>query len=189
MVRRSYHQYNNEYRADAVTFQASRRTLRQLGILILAVVFHEQPSQSRVSLVHGASDIRDLIIDFEYLDEDHPGYQSRPYRYSYYPHDTDRHPWWLAPGGVRAEDLPCFLLEARDDNASDQAWASRDLVRLCGSDRALVQLSELLLDAGRAENTVVQYDLEGEGGFRGVGIHSAEAHFVLPGSIAWDDLL
>jgi hypothetical protein len=163
--------------------------LRQLGLLVLAVLFHEQPARAHVDLAQGVSDITEFIVDYEYLDESYPGYQSHPYRYSYYPHDTERHPWWLTPGGVQADDLPCFLLEARDQHAGDHAWASRDLVRLCGSDLALARLAALLLDAGRPENPVVQYDLEDEGGFRGVGIHSAEAFFVLPGSLAWDDRL
>jgi len=69
------------------------------------------------------------------------------------------------------------------------SWASRDLVRLCGSDRALVRLAELLLNAGRPDNPVVEYQLEGEGGFRGVGVHSAEVQIFLPGSLGWDEIL
>ncbi len=188
-IRKARHQYNVEYLADALWFQASRRTLRQLGLLILAVLFHEQPSQTSVSLVHTASDIKDLVVEYEYLEQDYPGYQSRPYQYCYYPGDTDRHPWWRTPGGVRAEDLPRFLLEVREGRESEEAWTSRDLVRVCGSDRALALLAELLLNAGRPDNPVLDYALEGEGGFRGVGIHSAEAMFALPGSLAWDGLL
>lgn len=62
----------------------------------------------------------------------------------------------------------------------------RDLVIVCGSDRALVRLAELLLNADRPDNPVVEYQLEGEGGFRGVGIHSAEVQFFLPESLGWD---
>jgi hypothetical protein len=53
----------------------------------------------------------------------------------------------------------------------------------------MIRLAELLLDAGRPDNRVEEYELEGEGGFRGVGLHSAEAYLSLPGSGGWDGIL
>jgi len=189
IVHRRWHGYNADYRADSLWFQASRETYRQLGLLILSVLFHEQPAQVRLAVCHNRSDIRQLIVEYEYPEEDYPGYQSRPHRYCYYPGETARHPWYWTPGGVHAEDLPRFLLTAQDEDAGDETWAARDQVIVCGSDRALVRLAELLLNADRPDNPVVEYQLEGEGGFRGVGIHSAEVQFFLPESLGWDGTL
>ena len=66
---------------------------------------------------------------------------------------------------------------------------NRDTVIGFGNDKASVRLAELLLNAGLPQSQVVEYQLEDEGGFRGVGIHSAEATFYLPGSLGWDGLL
>ena len=112
----------------------------------------------------------------------------RPQR-RYYPGETDKHPWFLTPGGVRVEDLPRFLLPADEQRVGDDRWVSRDEVHLCGSDMALAHLAELLLKAGRPDNPVLEYELEGEGGFRGVGIHSAEVWFFLPGSLGYTEIL
>jgi hypothetical protein len=43
----------------------------------------------------------------------------------------------------------------------------------------------MLLNFGSPENDIKEVVLEGEGGFRGVGIYSSEASFYLPGSLAW----
>jgi hypothetical protein len=177
------------YRADSLQFQAIWETYRHLGLLILAVVFHKQPAQARLNLSHPASDIKQLVVEYEYPPDYYPAYQTRPYRFRYAPDETDRHPWYLTPGGVRVEDLPSFGLTTAGMIYDEASMALRDLVWVWGSDRALVNLAELLLNAGRPNNPVLGYNLEGEGGFRGVGIHSAEVTFWLPGSLGWDGIL
>ena len=52
-----------------------------------------------------------------------------------------------------------------------------------------VLFAELLLNVGRPDNLIDEYQPEGEGGFRGVGEHSAEVQLYLPGSLGWDDEL
>lgn len=87
------------------------------------------------------------------------------------------------------EDLPCFILTTLTDVYREEAWSQRDTVRGFGGDRAMVRTADLLLNAGRPENEVLEYKLEGPGGFRSVGVHSAEVHLFLPGSLGWDGIL
>jgi hypothetical protein len=198
VVRRGNHFYGGSdyagHQVDAVHFHADRETYRHLGLLILAVLFHEKPTQVDVKLRHPTSDIKQLVVVYEYPDALYPRYQTRPVRFRYDPWTTERHPWYSTPGGIRAEDLPSFELTTNDwvftDGVFDGAkWAVRDLVHLYGSDRGFVNLAELLLNAGRPDNPVLEYNLEDEGGFRGVGVHSAEVTFWLPGSVGWDGTL
>ncbi|MGB8646561.1 MAG: hypothetical protein WCF84_15080, partial [Anaerolineae bacterium] len=53
-------------RVDALWFQAHKRTYRELALLILSVVFQPELSRVQVELIHPASDIKHLIVEFEY---------------------------------------------------------------------------------------------------------------------------
>jgi hypothetical protein len=70
---------------------------------------------------------------------------------------------------------------------SEGDWANRDTVMGFGNDDVSVRLADLLLNFGSPQNEINEVVLEGEGGFRGVGVHSAEAAFYLPGSLAWPE--
>jgi hypothetical protein len=115
-----------------------------------------------------------------------PGYNTRPYVFSYWREATSRHPSWFATGDPST--LPCFYFTNRENcvGPTDQDWAARDTVRGFGSDVGTARLAGLLLNAGQADNPEDEYVLEGDGGFRAVGYLSAEATFCLPGSFAWD---
>lgn len=188
ILTKTTHNYYPGWRVDAVWMQANRRTCRNLALLILAVVFHEMPEPVHVALTHPSSDIKHLIVEFA---EASIGYITRPHAFIYTPEDADRHPWvpwrWTQR---RPPDLPVFVLTNMTDAVyTEEGWARRDTLRGCGSDTASVLFAELLLNAGRPENPVSEYQLEGEGGFRGVGEHSAEMQIFLPGSLGWTDEL
>jgi hypothetical protein len=51
--------------------------------------------------------------------------------------------------------------------------------------RGEFRFAELLLNAGCSWNTVREYSLEGDAGYRGVAPMSAELRIFLPGSHAW----
>jgi len=185
---KSIHNYESwGFRADGVHFHADKSTYRHLGLLILAVVFHTEPGEVQVELTHRASDVKLLVVESPFKDPFGivQGYNSRPFVFSYWPQATSRFPW------VTGEDptkLPCFYLTNRENSVglSEEDRAKRDTVRGFGSDLGSTRLAELLLNASQPDNQVVEYDLEGDGGFRGVGYLSAEAKFWLPGSAAWD---
>jgi hypothetical protein len=191
ILAKTTHSYHPAWRVDAVRMQAHRRTCRQLGLLILAVVFHETPAQVHVALTHPSSSVTHLVLEYTYLDESRGGYRTRPYTFVYSPRETARHPWYGRPESWPRRDLrdlPVFALTTMDDLImTSEDWTRRDTVRGCGSDEARVLFAELLLDAGRPGNLVTEYHLEGEGGFRGVGEQSAEMSIFLPGSPGWTD--
>ncbi len=70
---------------------------------------------------------------------------------------------------------------------TDEEWNKRDTVKIFGRDTGMVLFAELLLNAALPQNDEDEYELEGEGGFRGVGINSAEVKMFLPGHIFWFD--
>ncbi len=49
----------------------------------------------------------------------------------------------------------------------------------------MVQFAELLLNLSLSQNAQDEFELEGESGFRGVGISSAEVRLILPNNLAW----
>jgi hypothetical protein len=182
------HIYHPAFHADGVHFHADKPMYRNLGLLILAVLFHAEPEEIQIELTHPASAIKLLVVESPYKGPGDigPGYNTRPYVFSYWPEATSRHPSWYPPDDP--SKLPCFYLTNRDNTVgpTDADRAQRDTVRGFGSDVGSVRLAELLLNASQPDNPVDEYVLEGDGGFRGVGYFSAEATFWLPGSVAWD---
>jgi hypothetical protein len=83
-------------------------------------------------------------------------------------------------------DLPCFYLTSVGRAViTEEDWKQRDTVIGFGRDGGSVLFAELLLNAGRLENSVNEYSLEGDAGVRGVGPMSAEVTLFLEGSIGW----
>jgi hypothetical protein len=120
IIRKGSHQYNWDFRADTLGIQARPESYRQLGLLILAVLFHEQPSRVQIDLTHPASEIRHLLVEYVYLGEHDSGYQCRPYSFRYYPGDTAKHPWYYTR--VPVADLPRFILTTLQEEYTDEAW-------------------------------------------------------------------
>jgi len=141
ILTKTTHNWHPAWRVDAVWMQAHRRTCRQLGLLILAVVFHEMPARVHMALTHPNSSIKHLVVEFAYLPEDHGGYLTRPYAFSYTPQETERHPypWYNRSWSWRLSDLPVFVLTNQEDLImTPQDWERRDTVRGCGSDAASI---------------------------------------------------
>lgn len=175
------------FRADALWFYACEQTYRQLGLLILAVVFQPDVPGVDLELTHPASDIRHLCITYEHpnLNDVPPGYTTRPYALNYYPDEAASHPW--ASRGLAPSELPCFwLTNEQEFMPTEEDWARRDTVKGFGTDTGSVRFAALLLNLGCPQNAAREYALEGDAGVRGVGTMSAEARFILPGSVAWD---
>ncbi len=181
------HEYHPAFRADVVHVHADKPTYRNLGLLILAVLFHTEPWEVQIELTHPASAIQLLVVESPYKGPDDigPGYNTRPYVFSYTPEPTSRFPWDTR---TYPSKLPCFYLTNRDNcvGPTEEDRANRDTVRGFGSDIGSARLAELFLNASQPDNPVDEYTLEGDGGFRGVGYLSAEARFWLLGSDAWD---
>lgn len=184
-ITKGSHIYHPSFKVESVAFNARKETYRNLGLLVLAAVFHSQPSEIAVKLNHSESDISNLVIEYKHLDLAVPyaGYRTKPFYFEYYPELMRKHPFDKC---IDPQHLPCFSLTNTEDfQNSDDDWKNRDTVRIFGSDAGMVRLAELLLNAALPQNEQDEYALEGEAGFRGVGIKSAEATLLLPGHIFW----
>jgi hypothetical protein len=178
--------YEYTYQVDRLNFYAHKPTYTHLGLLLLAVVFHPEPPEVIIELTHPASEVKSLIFEYEYRSLEHlpSGYHTRPYGLVYYPSETHKHPF---DKDIPPVGLPCFgLTNMKDCVITEDDYRGRDTVRGFGSDVGNVLFAELLLNAGQPENLTDEYELEGEGGFRGVGVTSAEVTLFLPGHVFWD---
>jgi len=181
------HNYNNWFETDLLWFYARKETYRYLGLLILSVVFHQEASEVKVRLNHSYSEIKRLIVEYapRSINNLTAGYHTQPFAFEYYPQLPAKHPFDRC---VSPKDLPCFdLSNSTDLNFTDEDWKQRDTVKIFGSDVGLVTFAELLLNFSVPHNEQDEIQLEGESGFRGVGISSAEVSLFLPGHLAWTE--
>ena len=186
-INKSTHTYNDSYKFDLLYFNAHKEIYRNLGLLILSAIFHPQPPEILVKLNHSESEISNLIIEYKHFDSvnPYPGYHTKPVYFEYYPALSWKHPFDKC---ISPRDLPCFSLSNMECFLnSNKDWKNRDTVRIFGSDTGMVLFAELLLNAALPQNEEDEYQLEGEGGFRGVGINSSEVTLLLPGHIFWVD--
>lgn len=178
VIKRGLHGYGHA-RFDVIHIHASRETYRQLGVLLLATVFHRD--EVELVLTHRGSAIRSLVLEPVWIMSRPSRYTVQPEAFTYWPEEKTRHP--------RMSDDP---LDMPKLNFDDDARLGGDLAAVAtkvvdeSCDRGRVLLAELLLDAGRKETVLDEYHLEGECGYRGVGPGSAEVSIWLPGSIGFD---
>ena len=187
IITKGQHGYGFDFRQDLLHFQADKETLRNLGLLILSVVFRSIPSV-RIQLTNPKSEVKNLIVSSSrdaYVIAG-LGYQVRPNRFDYWPSTAARHPWH-GHADLSPRDLPFFGLSTmrRDRVVGDALTQTRDTVYGFGRDNASVLFAKLLVDASNPDSRINQFDLESEAGFRGVAPASAEAYFHLPGSMGW----
>ncbi len=191
---KSTHIYHPSFRIDSIGFNAHKETYRHLGLLILSALFHPQIPKIFVKLNHAESDISNFVIECyrSELDRLSGGYHKKPFAFQYYPALTSKHPF---DNCIEPQNLPCFALTNLEDFVnSEDDWNNRDTVKIFGSDKGgvctdegMVLFAELLLNIALPQNEQDEYALEGENGFRGVGINSAEVTLLLPGHIFWFD--
>jgi hypothetical protein len=184
-IQRRDHGYDDYFRADQLWVFADKQTLRYIALLTLSVIFHAHIDQIHVHITHPWSDIKHLIIRFIHpsLKNPHTGYATRPYIFTYFPKYMSRYPWLFEDNKV--QDFPTLFLTNLQESVID--WSQRDTVIGFGGDTGTIRFAELLLNASLPDSTTDEYVLEGEGGYRGVGIHSAEVRLLMPGSFAWVD--
>lgn len=192
-ITKGSHIHHPSFKIDSIGFNAHKETYRYLGLLILSAIFHPQPSEVFVKLSHPESDISNLIVKYNHSELGRlcGGYHKKPFAFKYYPALTWKHPFDKC---IEPRNLPRFALTNLDDFViSEDDWKNRDTVRILGTDKGIgndegmVLFAELLLNVALPQNEQDEYALEGENGFRGVGISSAEATLLLPGHIFWVD--
>jgi hypothetical protein len=175
---------------EMVDFCAAKRTLRLLGLLILAKVFHEGPEHVTLHLgmpgLKTAAAIRRLVLDYRYDASERLGYAKRPDLFRYMPNSDDKHPWYGS--ALQPRDMPVLYLTGPDWEMGHLAGPdNRETAVGFGGDEGNVLFAELLMNASMPWNDGDEYALEGESGFRGAGPGSAEIRIFLPGHLFHDD--
>lgn len=184
VFRKALHDYNSWYRPDALWMYLTAPKCRELGLFFLAAGFHGPRKMTSLAISHPDSAIRRInIVESELrLDDPPTGLTMAPFALRYYPAETREHPW-IDDRDTR--DLPVLGLSNADNSiATEEDWARRDTVWMEPS-TGMFRFAELLLNAGCSWNSVREYSLEGDAGYRGVGPMSAELRIFLPGSQGW----
>lgn len=186
IIKKTYRGFHPNYRVDAVEIFAKKETLRSLGLFLLASVFHTELPIIQINLINELSDIKTIYIEsMHHVVCETPGFHTKPFVFNYWPNDVFKHPWQYHKI-INPYDYPRFFLTNKDDFChTDDDFAKRDAIRGFGGDTGTVLLAELLLNMSRDENAQDEFQLEGEGGFRGVGPMSCWVEIWLPGSFNW----
>lgn len=175
--------YNGDYPVPGVDLSIDKPSCRHLGLLILAVLMHREPATVELRLDHPASQIRFFRVRHEHPDpEVLTGLAMRPTFFVYVPELPEKHPFT----GELPSDLPVLTLTQETEVTNGFDPSSVNTVVGFGDAAGSARLAELLLNAGLENNPRNEYELEGEAGFRGVGVASAELHIYLPGHIFYD---
>ena len=176
-----YHLYNN-YPVESVSIEVDKATCRHLGLLILSCIFHREPERVVVHLRHPRSKITRLVIESEWDNDERFGYVSQPLCYNYWPKLPARHPW--ANTAYKPHNLPVLRLTNEEDLVlRPEDFPGRNVAVGFGDVKPSCLMADLFLNAGLAANPQLEFQMEGECGFRGVGLESAEIMIWLPGSL------
>ena len=186
LFRKIAHDYNGWHQADALWMYLSPTKCRELGIFLLACAFHGPSENVTLTINHPDSAIRRITIPAGELKlADLPaGLSMKPFAFRYFPTETEKHPWMYE---LNKHNLPVLALSNAEDcvGSRDEDWSGRDTIWISVASPGTFLLAELLLNAGCSWNTVREYALEGDAGYRGVGPMSAELRIFLPGSDGW----
>lgn len=168
------------HRGDRVIVLAEGATLRRLGVLTLAVLFHPLPTTVEVLLVHPASTIKSLRVRFQHAADQRNGYWAKPTTLEY----GVQSPFPLIGIDV-PHDRPGLRLTSRDEltGVTDEEWNARDTVVGFGGQQATVAMATLLLDAAVFPHPSGEYTLEGPTGNDVLEPLSADISLALPNSV------
>lgn len=175
--------FYGDFPVDAVSIEGDKAILGKLGLLVFAAALHPHQSRITLHLSHPRSTVRKLVIDPVWgVTESVSGLHLFPRWFNYYPWSVAKHPWLHY--NVPPRDLPIlYLTNERESVITAKDLEDRNVAVGFGSIEGSCRFAELLLNASRPTNDQLEFALESEIGFRGVGPGSAEITIWLPGSI------
>ena len=187
VITKEFHDYDNYFRADLLTFQACSPVYRELALLILAIVLSPDVDEVHLALTHPKSDVKEVIISCAYEQEEH-GLISHPAAYTYWPKEVGAYSQ-IASRKSRL-DLPSFRLAGVRDSLMSSAWdwEQRATIVGFGTAQGNVLFANVLLDVGRPNCEVYEYEI-GYAFDDTCAPASAEVRLWLPGHGYWDDEL
>jgi hypothetical protein len=178
--KKSYHYYENFYRAESLNFFLEQSDCQRLAVVLLTVAMHGSCGLE-LALTNRHSELRSIRLPppRSRLRDIGLRYVGKSFRYS---------PKAVRPltSDASVEDKPVFRLTSHNTRVAPSDWEKRSVVELDISDFGLLLLVSMLLDLGVAATGAMELELAGLGG-RAVGPGSAEARFWLPGSIGWNE--
>lgn len=190
LILKKSHRISGGFIADQIHFVSRKSELRHLGLLIAAALIHDTKRDPiiNVELTNPVSDMRAIFIDVRYIkslrtEAFTADVQIEKLNWSF--RQPDKHPWNCYPPND-PNDLPYFDLTDRDDGGTFvKYFEARNYLIIGGGFEGLGRLISLLFNISDDRNTIDEFVLEGENGFRGVAPGSAEVAFGVEGSIYW----
>jgi len=160
-------------RGDYLDIVAPRPTIRQLGLLVLAVLFHEQCDRSTLHLTHPDSVLKHIVTDYKHWKKSEvSGFRFRPWVLGYVPENVE-HAFRTDDRGFSAPLLRLTNLSDCQHNEND--WRTRDVLNWVGGAGATADVAEFLLNAGRESATWKSFTIPANGAF-----FTAEAKLWIP---------
>ncbi len=179
VVKKTYHYYENFYRAESLDFFLTRSNCLELALALLTVSMQAGP-EINLKFTNPRSELRSLHVPPPRSEIRSLGLQYVGKTFKYTPQKVRP-----LTSDVRLQDKPVFRLLSDRLRVQPNEWEHRDIVELDSSDVGLLLLVRMLLDLGTIATGPSELELAGLAG-GSVGPGSAEARFWLPDSIAWE---
>jgi hypothetical protein len=166
-------------RGDGLDIVAARPTIRQLGLLALALLFHEQCDRTIIHLTQSKSRMKHIVLEYRHLLKSQcSGFRVRPWVLGYVPDET-AHTFLTDLVGIEAPLLR--LTNISNSQRDEREWQSRDTLWGIGGTFATAEIAEFLLNAGRNNATLDHFTIPANHTF-----FAAEVNLWLPE--AWEKL-
>jgi len=150
-------------RGDYLDVVAPRSTIRQLGLLLLSVLFHEQCERSTLHLSQPESVVKHIVTEYKHWSKSQvSGFWLRPWVLGYVPEDVN-HAFRTDEVGLSAPLLR--LTNLSDCQHDENEWRNRDVLHWAGGRTASAEIAEFLLNAGRNGATWKSFTIPANGAF------------------------
>jgi len=134
-------------RGDKLDIVAPRSTFRHLGLLALAVLFHEECNRAVINATNPMSRVKQVVVEHKHWQKAQVGgFRMRPWVLGYVADDAEL---------SYSTDLTGFsapllrLTNLADHQADEPDWQARDTLWGFGGTSATAELAQYLLNVGR----------------------------------------
>ncbi|HEY6968020.1 MAG TPA: hypothetical protein VJA94_02360 [Candidatus Angelobacter sp.] len=177
-IRRCYLQRLPGCRGDHLDIIAPPSTFRQLGLLLLSVLFHEETDRSVIHLLPADSQVKHIVTEYKHgLRSQVSGYRYRPWDLRYVPKEIE----FVFKANREGLDAPLLRLTNIADQYCENDWEKRDVLHWAGRIVATAEIAKFLLNAGRKTAKQKGWVIPSNGAF-----FTAEAWLWTPEE--WEDM-
>lgn len=180
-IKKGYHSYNDCYRIEQFQVSATPEQYQILGLTLLCAVL--QNKTITLNVTNAKSFIKKIVIGFDY--QKTVGLTEKPIQFHHYANQIrGKNPYY----GLDNTYFPSVLLVSEAEFCNiERDWASRNILQLGQTGKALAQLAEVFLDFGNPNNTQKELVFECHVGNCNLQPMSVEISFWLPDSLGWFD--